>query len=169
MLVPLKVKIGLKADRRRRTHAYPPFNEIPEELRDGMDWCHFVDQYGGWHYDTIGHDEEDSESPRGVWFGMLLVPEAFANEAVTRWPEQCSILGEAQATQFYEGRVTINEPEIIEDLEALQIIAAKRQAGIPEDESDIAALSLDNPRRGRTRNRRKKFADMLAMKGLRLK
>jgi hypothetical protein len=168
-LVPLKVTVGLKTEKRKRFHAYPPFNEIPETLRDGMDWSYFVDQHGGWHYDHIGHDEEDAESPRGTWFGMLLVPADFATEAVSRWPEQCSILNEAQAKQFYEYRVTIEQPEIIEDLEALQIIAAKRGAGLPETEEDRAALDPDNPKRGRTRNKRKKFADMLALRGLKLK
>lgn len=169
MLVPLKVKIALKTEKGRRVHAYPPFNEIPAELRDNTDWCYFVDLYGGWHYDCCGHDEDDEESPRGVWFGMLIVPEAFAIAAVEQWPEQCSILNEQQAEQFYEGRVTVNEPDVIEDLEVLQVIAAKRQAGIAEDESDRAALDPDNPKRGRRKNDRKRFADMLKKRGLKLK
>lgn len=169
-LVPLKVTIGLKTEKKKRFHAYPPFNELPEALRDGMDWSYFVDQHGGWHYDKVsGHNEEDAESPRGVWHGMLLVPEGFANEAISRWPEQCSILNEAQAERFYEDRVTVNQPEIQEDAEALQIIAAKHGAGIAETEDDKAALDPDNPRRGRTRNKTKKFADMLTHRGLKLK
>ena len=174
MLVPLKVKIGLKTekDRRgndRRVHAFPPFNELPAEMRDNMDWSYFVDQHGGWHYDHIGHNEVASDSPRGVWFGMLLVPEAFAIECTVRWPEQCEILNENQAAKFYEDRVTVNQPEIEEDAEALQIIAAKRGAGISEDADDRAALDVDNPRRGRRRNKTKRFADMLAHRGLQLK
>lgn len=172
-LVALKVEIGLKSvvekGRSKRRHAYPPFNELPAELRDGMDWSHFVDQYGGWHYDTCGHNEEDAESPRGVWFGMLLVPESFANAAVEKWPDQCSILNQVQATAFYENRVTRDQPEIEEDLEALQIIAAKRAAGLAEDDDDRAALDVNNPRRGRRKSKTKKFADMLAHRGLKLK
>ena len=168
-LVPIKVAIGLKSEKGKRLHAFPPFNELPVELRDNMDWSHFVDQYGGWHYDFCGHDEEDDECPRGMWQGMLLVPESFANESVARWPEQCSILNAEQAERYYEERVTVKEPEIVEDLEALQIIAAKRGAGLPETQEDRDALDPDKPNRGRTRNKRKKFADMLAAKGLKLK
>lgn len=169
-LVPLKVTIGLKTEKKKRVHAYPPFNQIPEAMRDGMDWSHFVDQYGGWHYDKMcGHNEEDADSPRGVWHGMLLVPEDFANEAVNRWPSQCKILSESQAERFYEDRCTVHQPEIQEDAETLQIIAAKRQAGIAESADDKAAMDPDNPRRGRTKNKTKKFADMLAHRGLRLK
>lgn len=174
MLICLKVSMGLKREKDKRgiermVSAYPPFNELPSELRDGMDWSHFVDQYGGWHYDCCGHNEQDDESPRGVWFGMLLVPESFANAAVEKWPEQCSILNANQAERFYEDRVTKDMPEIEEDVEALQIIAAKRAAGLPEDESDQAALDPDNPRRGRRRSKTKKFADMLNHRGLKLK
>lgn len=168
-LVPLKVTIGLKTEKKKRLHAYPPFNEIPEAMRDGMDWSHFVDQHGGWHYDKVaGHDTEDAESPRGTWHGLLLVPEDFATEAVNRWPEQCSILNEAQSERFYEDRVTVNQPDIQEDAEVLQIIAAKRQAGIEESDDDRKALDPDNPRRGRTKNKTKKWADMLTHKGLRI-
>lgn len=171
-LIPLKVTIGLKHEKRKRLHAYPDFNQIPENLRDGMDWSHFVDQYGGWQYDKVsGHDHEDTPngSPRGVWIGMLLVPEDFANEAVSRFPDQCLILDETQASQFYEGRVTVNQPDVFEDTEVLQAIAAKRSAGIEEDDDDRAALGPDNPRRGRRRNKRKRFADMLQNRGLKIK
>jgi hypothetical protein len=173
-LAPLKITIGLKMskDRRgkeRRVHAYPPFNEIPEAMRDRMDWSHFVDQHGGWMYDKVrGHNEEDAESPRGVWHGLLLVPEDFANEAAKRWPQQCEIINEVQAERFYHARVTVLQPEINEDPEVLQIIAAKRQAGIPESEDDKAAMDPDNPRRGRTKNKLKNWSDMLAHKGLKI-
>lgn len=169
MLVAIRVKIGLKSDGKKRFHSYPPFNEIPKDLRDGMDWSHFVDLHGGWHYDCCGHDEEDTESPRGVQFGMLLVPEDFANEAVNRWPEQCSILNQQQAAKFYEDRVTVNQPDVTEDLDVLQVIAAKRQAGLQEDDSDREALDPNNPKRGRRKNETKKFADMLKKRGLKLK
>lgn len=173
-LVCLKVKIGAKQEtgkrgESRRVAAYPSFNELPDGIRDGMDWSHFVDQYGGWHYDCCGHDEEDEESPRGMQWGMILVPEDFANAAVERWPDQCSILDGRQAEAFYESRVTRDEPDVIEDLDVLQVIAAKRQAGLAEDDSDRAALDPDNPKRGRRKNDRKKFADMLKKRGLKLK
>lgn len=168
-LVPLKVTIGLKTEKNKRFHAFPAFNEIPAETRDNMDWSHFVDQYGGWHYDKVsGHDHEDTPngSPRGVWIGLLLVPEDFAADAVTRFPAQCQIVNEEAAETFYEGRVTIEQPEIEEDLEVLQAIAAKRGAGIEESADDLAALDPDNPRRGRRRNKTKRWADMLAHRGL---
>jgi hypothetical protein len=168
-LVPLRVTIGLKTEKKKRLHAFPPFNEIPETIRDGMDWSHYVDQFGGWHYDNVsGHDNDDATngSPRGVWIGLLLVPEDFATEAVMRFPAQCQIVNETQAERFYEDRVTVDQPEVLEDVEVLQAIAAKRQAGIPESDDDRAALDADSPRRGRKRNKTKKWDDMLTNKGL---
>ena len=54
-------------------------------------------------YDKVsGHQEETADSPRGQQWGLLLVPDAFAQQAVTRFPAECSILTEAEAEAFYE-------------------------------------------------------------------
>lgn len=155
-LVPLKVRIGLKQQKRRQIHAYPDFNSLDAELRDGLDWCHFVDQYGGWHYDQIaGHADHDDESPRGTWFGMLLVPEAFALAAVAKFPDQVEILDETEAERFYEQRAHVNEPAVHEDVQVLQAIAAKRALGVKEDEHDRRALDVNHSSSGRRVNKKK--------------
>ena len=159
MLVPLKVKIGLRVEKGGRRHDYPRFNDLAEDVRGGMDWSIFVDNFGGgWKYDAVsGHDTEDAESPRGFQFGMLLVPETFAVAAVEAFPDQCAVLDETEAKTFYEDRHTVNQPEVNEDTRVLQAIAAKRAAGIPEDEDDRNAMDPDKPTRGRTRNKTKSW------------
>ena len=163
-LVPLMVTIGLKSD---GSANYPPFNKIPSSIRGGADWCKYVDRFGGWIYDKAGgHQKHDDESPRGQHRGMLLVPEDFANMAEDHFPDTCEVMEDADAGDFYHRRVVHDQPEIMEDLEALQIIAAKRGAGLPEDDMDRNALDLDHPSAGRRRNKLKQWDGYLADKGL---
>lgn len=165
-LVPLKVNIGLQSD---RTHDFPQFNEIAANLRENMDWAYFVDKYGGWHYDQVaGHDDDDvaNDSPVGTWIGVILVPDDFAQAAVTQFPIQCSILTELTVETFYENRAHARDPIAFEDTEVLQAIAAKRSLGIAEDQNDRNALNLDHPQRGRRRNKNKTWADFKQQKGI---
>jgi hypothetical protein len=114
-LTAIKVKIGLQNKDGRLEHAYPNFNSIAPALRQSMDWSLFIDLFGGWKYDKVaGHQEDDvaGGSPRGVWFGLLLVPADFATEAVALFPGEVSKLSGVDATTFYESRVTVNQPEI---------------------------------------------------------
>ena len=168
-LIPVRVQIGLKAEGRGNIHSYPDFNSLPPELRDGMDWSHFVDRYGGWHYDqAAGHIDHDPEndSPRGTWLGMLLVPEAFAKAAADAFPDQVTIISEAEAETFYEQRAHANDAEIHEDATVLQAIAAKRALGIVETQHDKNALDVDHPTPGRRVNKCKTWAGYLAASGL---
>lgn len=168
-LVPLKVKIGLKQNGQ---HAFPPFNELSSELRDNMDWSYFVDKFGGWHYDQIsGHADNDplDDSPKGMWLGMLLVPEDFALAAVDKWPNQCSIISETDAEIMYEQRCHVRDPEIKEDTDILQAIKAKRDLGIPEDQGDLNALDPDHPQVGRRRNKRKSWNSFKQQEGIIIK
>lgn len=171
-LVPLRVKIGVKGGPGGRSHAYPDFNRIPAVLRGNMDWCHFIDQYGGWYYDKVsGHDDADdaNDSPRGTWLGLLLVPESFADAAIDTFPDECDELDGAEAEAFYENRVSVVQPDVLEDVDVLQAIAAKRAAGIAEDDDDREALKPDSMRRGRRKNPKKKFADVIAKKNVAVK
>lgn len=171
-LVPIKVRIGLKSVKSKMLHAHPDFNTLPEELRDGLDWSHYVDKFGGWKYDNVaGHSDHDpdNDSPNGMWLGMLLVPEAFAQAAVEKFPEQCFFLTETECERFYEDRHTFDQPEINDDTETLQAVAAKRAAGIPEDDQDRNAMDPDNPMRGRRRNKTKTFAGYKQQRGISVK
>lgn len=171
-LVPIKVRIGLKTKNERLLHGYPDFNSLPGELRDGLDWSHYIDKFGGWHYDSVaGHSDHDPDhdSPRGEWLGMLLVPEAFAKAAIEKFGDQCSFLTEAECEAFYQDRCTVNQPDVHDDTETLQAIAAKRAAGIPEDEQDVNAMDPDHPMRGRRRNKTKTFDGYKQQRGISIK
>jgi len=168
-LVPLQVRIGLKANRQ---HDFPMFNELDPALRDNMDWSHFIDKFGGWHYDQIsGHNEDDplDDSPKNIWLGLLLVPSDFAQAAVARWPDRCSIKTEAEAENLYNNRCHVRDPEIKENTEIIQAIKAKRDLSIAEDQSDIDALNPDHPAAGRRRNKRKTFTGFKAVEGITIK
>lgn len=156
-LVPLKVSIGLKPNGH---HSYPDFNKLSGSVRENMDWSIFIDKYCSWCYDgEAGHviDDPDNDSPIGIWLGMLLVPEPFANAAISKFPKQVRELTEAEAKQFYEGRVTKNQPDVNDDLEVLQGIKIRQDMGII-NASDLAnALDIDHPSPGRRRNKLKKW------------
>lgn len=165
-LVPLKIHIGLKNG---RMHDYPVFNTLPARVRGSMDWAHFVDQYGGMHYDQLcGHDDDEPDSPCGCWLGMVMIPSDFAEAAVEKWPDRCTVLTESQARDFYDCRCHARDPEVIEDAPVLQSIAAKRSLGMDDDPHDADALNVDHPAFGRRRNKNKKFDDFLKSRRIRV-
>lgn len=118
-LAAIKVKIGLTPEGSAK---YPTFNDM--SVLKGMDWAHYVDRDGlGWQYDkTSGHKEETVDSPRGQQWGVLVVPEAFALEAVAMFPGECTRLTEAELQDFYDNKAHAHEPDnkvdqrIIDDL-----------------------------------------------------
>jgi len=165
-LVPLRVRIGL--DQKNR-HQYPAFNTLPESVRLGMDWSRLIDRFGGWLYDKkCGHHNDDTESPAGYWFGVIMVPSGFAEAAVDKFPDDCEPLTETELATYYETRHKHGEPDTLWDLEAMQLIAAKRQAGLPEDDDDRAALDPESDTPGRRRNKAKQFQHFKASRGLQL-
>ena len=171
-LAAIKVVIGLKASGRTAGHhQYPDFGQLACVLASGMDWSRYVDVHGdGWHYDKVsGHRDDDADSPFGTWFGMLLVPVGFAEQALAQFPDTVTQLTEAQCKTFYESRVTVRQPALIESVGTLQALAAKRQLDLPETEEDRQALDPDHPSPGITRNQRKTWADFKKKCGLRFK
>lgn len=179
-VVALQVRIGLVSTVRGLKHLYPDFNRIDRSLRESMDWSAFIDLYGGWSYDKVsGHKDDDTAngSPRGIWLGMLLVPEDFANAAVDLFPEQCNILSDAQAKKFYEDRVTVDQPDDFEDTEALQAMAARlvieEKLGITpsakESNRRVDALNPDKRQRGIRKNETKTWEGYKSKKGLKTK
>lgn len=167
-LVALRVKIGLNGN---GYHDFPKFNQITSSLRGDVDWSIFVDRFGGWHYDQVsGHDHEDAGvSERGNWNGMLMVPNDFAQAAVTMFPSTCSIIVETEAEDFYNNRGHIRDAEIKEDTTVLQAIAAKEALSIAQDQSDVDALNPDHPATGRRRNKKKTFAGFKTEQGITVK
>jgi hypothetical protein len=167
-LTPIRVEIGLNGD---GTHKYPPFNEIAAELRDNMDWSRFIDAYGGWQYDKCcGHcddgcDENDPvcNSPNGCWLGILLVPSDFA-EAATGLPGVTELSYE-DAKRFYETRVTKHQSATLVDIEAMNAIKARRDAGVPDDDDVTSALDINDDTPGMRLNPVKTFDGLCAKMG----
>ena len=113
-LVPIKIKIGLKPNGNAK---YPDFNSMPAIKSYGGDWSNYVDEMGlSWHYDkTCGHKEDSLDSPKGQQFGMLVVPEAFALEAIARFSDVCSRLTELECEDFYDNKAHAHEADNIQD------------------------------------------------------
>jgi len=156
-LVPVKVKIGLKPN----GHAlYPNFNQLNEVMEKGMDWANYIDTLGeGWMYDkSSGHRDDTPDSPFGQQWGVLLVPKAFAEQAVVAFPEDCQELTEAETADFYDNKVAVDEPEEIIDTEVLTAIKVKQDLGLSLTPDQQDALDPKKPARGIRENPRKKWA-----------
>ena len=165
-LIPLKIKIGLSDNGHA---AYPVFKDVMQALSLPGDWAHYVDRFGGWHYDNLaGHQEHDPDfdSPIGMQWGMLLVPREFAEKAVELFPEVCEPLDEAACETFYDTRAHAHEPEFAEDLEELQKIAALEQLGEDVTDRKRRALDPDDPSPGRRRNKRKFWQGYKVQRGV---
>ena len=173
-LAALKVKIGTNADGSAK---YPSFNSLQSIIDSGLDWAKYIDSKGtGWHFDKCcGHREEDAESPLGMQWGLLLVPEQFATEAAAAFPSVCSRLTEQQCEAFFDHRVAAEEEDELEDEQALQRLERKLRLlkeldGTDESPADYAAslkkirrqikraLDPDNRTRGVKRNPRANWA-----------
>lgn len=112
-LTGLKVQIGLKIVDKKKMHAFPDFNVLPVVIVSGMDWSYYVDMFGmGWCYDKLyGHSDFGPDSPVGQWWGCLLVPPQFVNEAAAEFPGECTAIIEADYQDFYDNRAMIRLPE----------------------------------------------------------
>lgn len=169
-LVPLQVKVfrrsaDLDSKRKAGQADIPPFNEIPEDIRHGLPWSQYIDQYGsGW----IGRDQVENlglkNRDHGMW--LALVPEDFANEAVARWPHLCRILSDTQAATFYETRCALDEPDMEYDdaeLDRIYKLHVLEQAGVApppsqqEQQRRQRALDPSHPSRGVRPNNRKSW------------
>jgi len=77
-IAAIKVKIGL----RQNGHAdHPDWNKLPMAKGGKDPATHMF--LGGWKYDkTSGHQEVSADSPMGMQWGMLLVTEQLATEAL---------------------------------------------------------------------------------------
>ena len=176
-LTGLKVKIGLKPQGGAQ---YPPFNNMNTVKASLMDWCHYVDNHGlSWHYDkTSGHKDNTPGSPMGVNYGLLLIPEAFAVEAVAMFPGECERLSEVDTAAFYDDKAHAHEPDEIEDekvMSALQRrldlmdrtkVAADAPARLAHEAKVTKAMDPNDSEPGVKKNERKKWADKKAKMGV---
>ena len=133
-LVPLKILIGRKRGQRGRDeNDYPDFNAISKEVRENLDWCHYIDRHGpGWQYSRDGFGEGDD--PHHQW-GAFAVPEPFAREALRLFgpgrqdgkPPTVFPMTAAEWEDFYDNDVHAMEEEEIIATEMVQGILARTQ------------------------------------------
>lgn len=166
-LVAIKVKIGLKDNGHAK---YPQFNSLDASVRDNMDWCHFVDKFGGWHYDqTSGHREDTADSPLGQQWGMLLVPASFADAAITAFPSEVSKMTEAEAESFYNAKAHINDPDELFDQDVLSGIKMKQELSLPLTANQQKALDPNDDTPGIRKNKDKTWSAFKDRKKITLK
>ena len=159
-LVPIKVKIGLRAN----GHAdHPQWDLLPsyteEEAAAAM--------VGGWKYDkTSGHAESSADSPMGMQWGVLLVTDAFAVEAVATFPALVTILTEAELETFWDEKAHAHMPDNNRqdtELRALrEEMDLKKEMGIAYGDTTVElakALDPDDPAPGVVKNKMKKWQD----------
>ena len=161
-LAAIKVSIGLQQNGQ---HLYPAFGALPVVQASGVDWSTYVDTFGsGWLYDACcGHRVATPESPLGQQWGILLVPLAFALQAVAAFPLVVARLTEAELTAFYNAHCHSMEPDQFMDLDVLQGIAAKRSLNLPAEPWEADALNPNHPMRGIRANRAKRWAGYKAL------
>ena len=165
-LVPIKIKITRGLKKGVLTNIYPDFNQIPEGIRDGLDWSYYFDTYGiGWHYDSkSGFGEGDDENPDPhVMYGCTCVPQIFASAAKKLFPDLIEVLNEEAFEKFYNDRAHFQESEFIEDERVLQALSHKRSLGIEETQHDKDALNPESPKPGIVKNKNKSW-DMYKQK-----
>lgn len=153
-LVPIKVKIGLRPN----GHAdHPDWHRLPLAQTDEP----ATHMKHGWQYDkTSGHAESTSDSPHGMQWGMVLVSELFAGQAVALYPELISIMTEAEATTFWDEKAHGHMDTERVDTEVLQGLKAERdllvaleRSTVGVDQSISNALDPDHPARGKRRDK----------------
>lgn len=168
-LVPLKVRIGLKENGHAK---YPAFNELQVVKDSGMDWSYYVDMYGdSWKYDSkYGHKEEGPDSPQGMQWGVLLVPQEFADQAVAAFGDVCNVIDEVAIEDFYNTRVTVRLSDTIIDKGAFEVFEIKEKLGVTlSSEEEIAkakALDIEDETPGLRKNKDKYWADYKQKAGI---
>ena len=140
-LVPIKVKIGLRAN----GHAdHPNWKLLPmiskeEDERPNMSI--------GWVYDkACGHAESradggDWDSPVGMQWGCLLVTEQFATEAIATFPTLITEITEAEFEDFYNNKSRAHMAENNYNIQVLQGLQLEHdlKAINNEDLTDVKA------------------------------
>ncbi len=78
-----------------------------------------IGKFGGWHYDKCGHTKYDIDSPLGVQYGMLLVEEAFADEAAVLFPDLVTKLTAAETEDFWNNKAYAHLQDNVYDINVL--------------------------------------------------
>ena len=161
ILTAIRVTIGLKPDGH---HNYPEFNRLPIVQQAGIDWSYYVDQQGlSWHYDhCCGHKVNAPESPFGMQFGVLVIPEEFAIQAIGTFPEVITRLTEAELEEFYNTHAHGHESETLVDQDVLNGLKLLEDRGIELTEDQLKALDPNDKKPGISKNQRRYWKDFRA-------
>lgn len=158
----LKIKI-----RRGKQNIYPNFGLLQVVMTSGMKWSQYVDKYLGWHYDqTSDLRTESNGSPFGEWWGVVIMPVEFVNQAVSKFPDECIALSEIELADFYDNKAHIYDPDEKIILEVLEAIKAKDDLGLERTASQIKALDPNDTTPGITTNKMKTLALLKASRNI---
>lgn len=165
-LVALKFQAGLhtednKAKGWQKGNAkYPDFNQVDSANRMNMDWCKYIDAMGiGMQYDKpSGHKEVSVDSPIGEQCCVVAAPEPFCLDALAKLPG-LTRLTEAEFIDFYETKAHAHEPDEYTDIDTLNAIKAKEDAGMNVAKEKAKALNPNDKANGIRKNGNKKWAD----------
>ena len=168
----VKIKVGLKENGHAK---YPDFNSDPQlvEIMGGIDWSHYIDQYGGsvFYDKKSGHKDHNPEdnSPLGMQWCMILVPEEFCKRACEVFSDVCTHVSSEEFENFYDNRSTHKMPEIDIDEKILRVIEVKQKAGIALNQRELNALDENHEEPGITKNKMKKWTNACKQKGIKIK
>jgi hypothetical protein len=164
-LVALRFNAGLhtvenKEKGWQKGHArYPDFNQVSPANRMDMDWCIYIDKYGiGMQYDKACGHKEVGDTPYGEQCCVIAVPQDFATEALSLFPDDLTQLTPAEFETFYNDKAHAHESPELVDKDVLEAISQKEKLSLPVPEK-ADALNPDNPARGIRKNQNKVFAD----------
>ena len=167
-LVALKVKVGLiGSGRDAGKHEYPDFDSISVSIRRGLRWQDFIQTHGvGWQYDFGGHNSDTVDSPFGVRFGLIIVPQNFATAALAAFPTTVTQLTEVQATAFYDNDSKhAREADVTVFADRLVPIQIKLQRGQVLTQADEDALDPTKKVAGVVENPNKNWVRFKASRG----
>ncbi len=129
-----------------------------------MDWSKYIDTFGeGWMYDRkSGHQDDDSDSPKGTQYGVMMVPVDFAEQAEAMFPDDVEELDEADLTVFVETRFAHGQPVHIVDDKVVAAINARIAAGATLTPVEQDALDPEKDEPGVRKNPNKSYTDLKA-------
>ncbi len=149
-LTAIRVLIKLTPAANGAKHLYPNFNRIPSSARQSMDWSAFIDLFGtGWHYDQVApFGATDPESPNSnEMFGIIAIPEDFAQEAVALFPDEVSTLTDAEFSDLFDNRTKTTSPDEVIDTDRLNELRAKYGInGAIDSPAAMAMMSAEDRR-----------------------
>jgi hypothetical protein len=170
--VAIKVKIGLKLD---GSADYPNWKDLPMVVANQHDENPF--QIVKWRYDCCGHAEDTPDSPAGQQWGMMIVTEQFANEAVAMYPAQVNIMTEIDARAFWNNNVNKKTPADRVNSKALTDLNAELalRKSLTQDTTVLEAKIIkalnrdDDTESGVSKNKEKDFDDAKVYLGFTIK